>query len=443
MASSGNFIIKVGGLVLFILVTVPVAALLLALQRGALVSQAAPLDNEEIARIERLLIESAPGDVRNSEMRQLVVTNEELNLLLRYATELFGADSGINGRINLPGRELHTEVSVPISTLFRPMWLNFSAEFMSSGDRLQLSSLKVGHLGIPGTLVESLANHLEKRFLGDVPTYIEILALLDSVQRIEIAEDRLDLDLMWEPSLIARVRNQAQQLLVSDSDQLRIARHYENLAQIIDGVPDTTRAIPLTTLLAPMFAGAMLQSQQGSDPLAENRTLLLTLAAYVNDEDMDRWLNPDLVSRLPAPRLIEVRIQRRRDLARHVVSSAAIAASAGAGVAQAISNVKENYDARYRSGFSFSDLAANIAGMAIGSLATKSTDSALQMQYRLSNLGSDTDYLPLMESSQDGLSESDFNALYGDQNSSDYQQRIQEIETLIYQQPLFKGLSTD
>jgi len=443
MAISRTLIAKAAGIVLLISVTVPAAALLLALQRGAEVAQAPPLDSSEIAQIEQLLIESVPGNVRNTELRQLNLSNHELNLLLRYATELIGADSGINSRIYLPGGILRTEVSVPVSNLIRPMWLNLSAEFFSTGDRLQLASLNLGHLGIPANLIEALADRVEQRFLGDVPTYIEILALLDSVQRIEISEDQLDLDFMWEPNLIAQVRNQAQQLLVSDSDQLRIARHYENLAQIIDSIPQTTRAIPLTALLGPLFASALSQSRLGSDPLAENRTLFLTLAAYVNEEDMARWLHTELVDQLPQPRLIEVRIQRRQDLAQHVVSSAAIAASAGAGVAQVISNIKENYDARYRTGFSFSDLTANTAGMTIGSLATESREMALEMQRRLSILESDAEYLPELGSNLDGLSESDFDALFGQQNSPEYQQRVREIESLIYQQPLFEGLATN
>ena len=443
MAISKNLIARAGGIVLLFSITVPAATLLLALQRGAAVTKALPLDSAEIAQIEQLLIESAPGNVRNSELRKLSLSNHELNLLLRYATELIGGDSGINGRIYLPGQILRTEVSVPISNLIRPLWLNFSAEFISVGDRLQLSSLKLGHLGIPSNLVEALASRVENQFLGGVPTYIEILALLDSVQRIDIAEDQLNLDFMWEPSLIAQVRNQAQQLLVSDSDQILIARHYENLAQITNGIPATTRAIPLTTLLAPLFASALNQSRLGSDPIAENRALFLALAAYVNEEDMNRWLQAELVDQLPQPRLIEVRIQRRQDLAQHVISSAAIAASAGAGVAQIISNIKENYDARYRTGFSFSDLTANTAGMTIGSLATESRELALEMQHRLSRLESDSEYLPVVSNNRDGLSESDLNALFGQQSSAEYQERIGEIESLIYQQSLFEGLATN
>ena len=443
MVISRNLIAKAAGILLLTSVTIPAAALLLALQRGAEVTQALPLNAAEIAEIEQLLVESAPGNVRSSELQVLSLSNYELNLLLRYATELISADAGINSRIYLPGQTLRTEVSVPFSNLIRPIWLNLNAEFISTGERLQLASLKLGHLSIPGNLVEALASRLEAQFLQNVPTYIEIQALLDSVQRIEIAEDQLKLDFMWEPSLIAQVRKQAQKLLVSDSDQLRIARHYENLAQIIEGIPATTRAIPLADLLAPLFASALSQSRLGSDPVAENRALILTLAAYVNEESMERWLRAELVDQLPRPRLIEVRIQRRQDLARHVTSSAAIAASAGAGVAQVVSSIKENYDARYRTGFSFSDLTANTAGMILGSLATESTEMAIEMQHRLSLVKSDAEYLPTLGDNRDGLSETDFNALYGQQNSAEYQKRIVEIETLIYQQPLFEGLATN
>lgn len=440
MVFPSNLIIKAGGAFLLISLSVPIAALLLALQRSAATTQAEPLRNSEIARIERLLIDSAPGDVRNSELQTLNLTNDELNLLLRYATELVGADSGINSRIKLPGQTLQTDVSVPVANFIRPMWLNLSAEFTSTGDRLQLTSLKLGHLGIPGSLVEAFAARVEQRFLKEVPTYIEILALLDSVQRVEIDEDQLLLEFMWEPDLIAQVRNQAQQLLISESDQLRIARHYENLIQVIESIPVTTRAIPLTTLLAPLFSSALNQSQLGNDPVAENRTLFLTLATYVNEQEVTGWLHPQLTAQLSAPRFIEVRIQRRQDLAQHVTSSAAIAASAGVGVAQVISKIKENYDARYRSGFSFSDLAANFAGMSIGSLSTGNRETALELQRRLSTLKSDDDYLPPLGNSRDGLSETDFVLLYGQPNSAAYQQRVQEIESLVFQQPLFDGL---
>jgi uncharacterized protein YfiM (DUF2279 family) len=138
-----------------------------------------------------------------------------------------------------------------------------------------------------------------------------------------------------------------------------------------------------------------------------------------------------------------VRIQQRQDLAQHVASSAAIAATAGIDVARILSSVKENYDARYRSGFSFSDLTANRAGMLLGALATSSPENALVLQQRLARLTGDGDYLPFLTNNRDGLTESDFSARYRHENSADYQARLQEIDALLYQLPLFDNLSVN
>ncbi|MCB1672252.1 MAG: hypothetical protein R3F41_04160 [Gammaproteobacteria bacterium] len=417
-----------------------VVILVLSLQRNASVVPAPALTSSEISRVEQLLVDSAPGDVNSSELRKLSLSNAELDLLLRYAAEMVGPESGIHTRIQLPGEHLIADLSVPVSVAFVPLFLNLSADFSSDNENLQLTSLKLGRLRIPGKLVNSLAEQVEIRYLQRQSGYREFLELLDSVKYIGIESDRLELDFLWEPGLLSQVRTQAQKLLISESDQRRIVSYQRTLSRLIDTIPASSRAISLSTLLVPLFEFARQESLLGSDPVAENRALLLTLAAYVNQEGIEQWLTPELADRLPKPRIIEVRIQRRLDLARHVVSSAAISASAGLGVAQILSSVKENYDARYRTGFSFSDLTANRAGMSLGTLATRSPELALEMQRRMVSVTGDTDYLPLLESNLDGMTEFDFAARYRDEKSSDYQLRLQEIDQLIAGLPLFHGL---
>jgi len=139
-------------------------------------------------------------------------------------------------------------------------------------------------------------------------------------------------------------------------------------------------------------------------------------------------------------KFIEVRLQRRQDLAQHVVSIAAITASAGADFAELLSTTKEAYDARYRSGFSFSDLTANSVGVTLASYSTMNRQSALEMQKRMTNLQMESDYMPEVGGSRDGISESAFNAIYSDRNSSEYRQRILEIQAFIDSRPLFQGL---
>ncbi|MDP6417446.1 MAG: hypothetical protein QGG54_20790, partial [Gammaproteobacteria bacterium] len=127
--------------------------------------------------------------------------------------------------------------------------------------------------------------------------------------------------------------------------------------------------------------------------------------------------------------------------AQHLVSMAAISASAGADFAQLLSTTKEAYDARYRSGFSFSDLTANSVGVALADLSTRDNDSALEMQQRFAALQSESEYMPEVGGNRDGIPESDFTALYNNRTSREYQQRLAEIQALIDARPLFQGIN--
>ena len=147
-----------------------------------------------------------------------------------------------------------------------------------------------------------------------------------------------------------------------------------------------------------------------------------------------------MAGEVPRAKFIEVRIQRRQDLAQHVASIAAISALAGANLAEFLSTTKEAYDARYRSGFSFSDLTANTVGVTLANYLTANSASAIEMQRRLSKILIESDYMPEVGNNRDGISETDFNAIYIDRSSAEYNQRLEEIQSLIDARPLFQGL---
>jgi hypothetical protein len=45
--------------------------------------------------------------------------------------------------------------------------------------------------------------------------------------------------------------------------------------------------------------------------------------------------------------------------------------------------------------------------------------------------------MPEVGSNRDGLSETEFNAIFQDRNSTEYQYRVQEIEEQVFSRPLF------
>ena len=90
---------------------------------------------------------------------------------------------------------------------------------------------------------------------------------------------------------------------------------------MVTTIPVNVRAISMTELLKTTFGAAYKNSIAGTDPLEENRTLLQTLAIYVNNENIGKLIGAEAVSKLPSARFIEVRLFRRQDLAQHVASS--------------------------------------------------------------------------------------------------------------------------
>lgn len=409
----------------------PIVVLLLSIQTGPIVSSAGSLTAEEITRIEQLLIESAPSSPALPGRQSIVLNVDELNLLLNYGLNLLDLSPAWAIQVSLEEGLLQSEVSMEIFPGWIPLYLNINSEFIEGDNRLQLERVTVGKLQIPDRLVTLGLARLQ---------FSKINQLIVNVEKIDISGSQVQIQFHWDPELIGNISDEAQQLFITDDDRIRIIEYYDSINSIVTTIPTDIRAISLNTLLVPLFTKALQASGNGSNPIDENRGLLQALAIYVNDEDLGQLVGETMAAEVTPAKFIEVRLQRRQDLAQHVVSIAAISASAGAKFAELLSTTKEAYDARYRSGFSFSDLTANTVGVTLANYLTADSDSAIEMQRRLSQILTESDYMPEVSNNRDGISETDFNAIYIDRNSTEYNRRLEEIRSLIDARPLFQGL---
>ena len=425
--------------VLVMVLSAPVILLVMILQTTPLAPGSNTLSTEELARIEQFLLDATPQSPTATSEHHVHLNQEQLNLLFRYGIEWLALQPMWSSDLALRDNQLDARMSVNVLSSSYPLYLNVQGAFASDGTQLSLDSLEIGSLALPRFLLDMTSDRLINN-LTTSENFHDLDTLLGNVTAVAISNGSMDVTLLWEPQLISSITQQAQLLFISSEDQERISDYYSQLGLLAAGIPADRRAISLNTLLVPLFQSALDKSRAGSDPIAENRTLLQTLAIYVNNEDIAQLLGSERAAELEPAKFIEVRLHRRQDLAQHVVSVAAISASAGAGLAELLSNTKEAYDARYRSGFSFSDLAANIVGVQIASYATKDAATALLMQERLATIRNESDYMPEMGSNQDGLSESDFNAQYENRNSPEYRARLDEIQQLINARPLFQNL---
>lgn len=426
--------------VLVLLLSAPVIVLVLALQTAPSVVAQPELNRTELARIEQLLLENTPESPGYPSVQQLHLNEAELNLLLRYGFEVMGLEADWLAAAALQENILSTDLSVHIGPGRLPLYMNLRAEFGTHDNALLLDTLYFGELKVPDRFLQFALDKLRAEMQSSTSAYEDFSQLFRNVESVGLTQEAMTVTLNWDPALIARIASQTQQLFISDKDQQLIRDHYQRIGDIVTTIPADLRAVSLNTLLVPLFTAALENSRAGSDPVAENRAIFQALAVYVNNENIATLISQDKARTVQTPAFIEVRLQRRQDLAQHLVAIAAITASAGADIAVMLSTTKEAYDARYRSGFSFSDLTANTVGVTMSRLATRDRETALIMQERLSRITNEADYMPQVGNNRDGLSETDFNAMYQDRSSAEYQLRVTEIEELVAARPLFQGL---
>lgn len=425
---------------LVLLISSPFILLLLALQSERLVPANAVLSAAELNEVEQLLLESAPESTLAPSRRQLQLSSRELNLLQRYGFQVMGLLPSWSGQLDLQQDEVNALLSIQMNVGPLPVYLNMQGSFTNEDDGIHLRELRLGNLQLPDPIMDFAVSRIQNNLLTADVGFDDFQALMDNVDAIELAPDQVSLTMLWEPQLMDRLAYRAQQIFVPQEDRERILDYYQVSKDIVSTIPRDLRAVSLNTFLVAMFKEAQDRSRISGDPVAENRAALQALAVYVNNEDIAQLVGQELAAGVEPATFIEVRLQRRQDLAQHLVSIAAITASAGAGFAQMLSNTKEAYDARYRSGFSFSDMTANTVGVLLASHATRDPVSAADMQARIIDMESESDFMPEVGSNRDGISEADFSVIYQDRNSYEYAARLEQIRDLIEERPLFQGL---
>ena len=425
---------------IILFLTSPLVILLVILQTKPTIPENRPLTSREISALENLILNLAPESLNEPSLMNISMDVSDVSLLLRHSLQLTNLSDRWNVRVLAEEKTINYDLNWRLPFESIPLYINFRGSSRQENDQLELYEFGVGNIQIPDSWTDQIIKFFESTVLDSSSAYKTIERLLEKITIKSIASSEINIQLEWEPEFLSELSDHAQRWFISSDDKERIIRHYLLINDIVTTIPINVRAISMTELLEITFAAAHENSMAGADPLAENRTLLQTLAIYVNNEDIGKLIGADAASNLPAVRFIEVRLFRRQDLAQHVASVAAITASLGPELAALLSTTKEIYDARYRSGFSFSDLTANSVGVALASRAMQDRNSAIEMQKRLSELRTESDFMPEVGNNRDGLSESTFNAIYSDKSSKEYAQKMNEIREAIDAIPLFQDL---
>ena len=375
----------------------------------------------DLAWIKSLFQKHDPRKQTPDVVYSIVLNETELNRLLNYAVEL-NRISGISAELTPKLATLTATLTVPANPFGR--YLNITAEVADVPNGVRIHSLQLGSLPLPGFLANWTAR-LAHNWLRRDDTYA---ALTDAFSQVRFEENQATLDYRWQPELLTRLERKSAELLIPEDDQARMLSYAEQLNAIVKRYPQGS-TVPLVQIVAPLFSHA---NALGDHAAEENRAALTAVAAYLSGISLTRLFEGESKSIRRAPRVL-LSVHGRRDFAEHFMISAALTVNGSSRLANAIGLIKEEEDATKGSGFSFTDLAANHAGVRLGERATT---TAIRVQQHLAAARTDADLLPDFRNLPEFMAQAEFERHFGPVGSPRYQKVIDRIDARLAAHPL-------
>jgi hypothetical protein len=420
-----KFVIRGTLILVGIVVLTTILLLALGIDSTPLVERQEELSEQDIARIKQQWEQYDPRTMLPGQIKHIVVTERDINLLFAYAASRIVPEKKVNVRIELYPDSTFLWATVPLpSTIFGGYLNIFLKGSLYTGD-ITLTQLRVGRVPIPRWFGKVLLRSAYQRFQQQDARY-EIEDVLQALRQIRVQNGRMLLTYHWQPEMMGTLVSQGQSLFFSEDDITRLEYYNDRLTELAQSWE--THPVSIIALMQPLFQFAQQRSLSGNAPEVENRMVLLLAALYVSDIWIGDVFDHEDAFLYRRPAAVPVTLLNRGDLAQHFLTSAAVAASTDSHTAEVLGLFKEANDSRGGSSFSFADLAADQAGIRLAEAATGSPQQAQQFQDRIQRISQENAMMPSVQELPEGLQALDMEIRYGEIDSAAYHNVYQEIE---------------
>ena len=408
-----------------VLVPVSLAVVMwLALDSRPLVVNAVAFTPAHIERAKRLLDRNDPRRMRPGVLRTIVVSQEDLELTANYLASRF-ARGAVRMALLDGSATMRATFELPANPLGR--YVNLDAAFAEGSKLPTVDHLRIGRVAMPAFV----CNWLLRRGLARLEGSSDYGAAADVIKKVSATPGVLQVAFEWSDAAASQIKS----ALVPPEDQARW-RAYQGRLVELTAVSGPARALPLDQLLQPLLRLARDRAAAGGSAADEHRAMLVVLTFYVNGKG--------LAALVPSARTWPVPVRRtvtlagRTDFPQHFTISAALAATAGSPLSNAVGLYKEVDDARGGSGFSFNDIAADRAGTRFGELAMAGGAGSARLQQLLARGLQESDLLPDVRDLPEFLTEAEFKRRFGGIGQPPYLKMVGEIERRIAALPLYR-----
>jgi hypothetical protein len=321
------------------------------------------------------------------------------------------------------------QLSYFLGHIFTDLYLNVEI-VVRSAPGVDIQSIRIGSLTLPGN-----ASLAVLEYFTNVYTQTRIAsAALEWVKNLDINEQRVKLDLApSEPLLIelSQVRRSNE-----DAYTVMLKQQIIYYLDVLDKLPSQSAnagSRSLTYYLSALMSEASTLSQANpNDATMQNEAAMLALAIYAGNYRFARLVGNLGISIDKIPKASQPPVLAgREDLSLHFIYSAGIKLLSEQNVSIAVGEFKELMDrSEGGSGYSFMDLAADLAGAHFAAQAV-SPEHALHVQALLSKDASEAIFLPNLDGLDEGLNAKAFANKYQAVDSPAYQEAVQLINARI------------
>lgn len=410
-----RFSLRLLGIVIFITPFLLTIMVYFSLQNQPLVENTTTLSHVNITRAKKIIKDNDPRALKQGQKKRVTLSPEDISIALNYLhSQLAHLKGGIETRFSAQHIQINGTAILPVNIGLK--YLNVKLTLVQEQDQLAIDQFHIGKLPIPAIVIQGLLSLSTNNKKGK-----QLIAMTDMLHSAHINQNRLNISYIWDLGLV----NQVKDLLVTQQDKEALNAYQQQLSRVTQN-HSKNQKYSFTVILEPMFRYASERSVS-HNPILENRALITVLTAYIKGSSLQYLTETTAIQ----PQKLKLHLNKRFDFVQHFIISAGLTVTGGSTLADAVGLYKEYEDKKGSSGFSFTDLAADRAGVRFGELATASDASARQVQKLMSWKLAESTFMPKTSDLPEGLNTTTFQRQYQDGKSSEYQRIVDLIEKRI------------
>lgn len=336
-------------------------------------------------------------------------------------------------------------IELPFPELVK--YLNVEAMLVASKEGLDIDSVTIGDITLPGNVLINVAEWLANIYVKDEFG----TALLSMIKSVDITSKQLSIGVVLSENFHDDPLSNTNSLFAL-RDKLALYGDVEVIRFYHQSLVDTIEQSEKLKLSFVQYIGFTfgLVKQRNlagiTESLAEeNRAALMALVLYFGTNKFELLVGD--ISTLSTKQFQQraklrsrVKLRQRVDIQKHFIYSVALQLFGTSTASNAIGELKEFLDSNNGgSGFSFADLMADRAGTRLAMLATDSDESAFKVQQYLADITDEAILLPELTGLPEGISQRAFEIYYRDINSIVYKAMLQSIDQQLQEIPVYKN----